>query len=219
MHILDCIIVLICLSNTFFLSTKHIGWKYTPIFAGASNANGNFTFYHSAFEKEEWETGFSAVTPKTLYGHNATAKTVSIIRLSSWIQDEIVGRVIPTKQYSEVQSEHPKIIMKLDIEGSEFTVFPDLLTTGVLCNHIDFLMGEFHYSPGNHNYYPINLTSDGKHVLHHRKEGEALAREMLRLVDITDSCKTKISLEDDESYLTDPHGYPKPLNNETNMDV
>jgi len=38
---------------------------------------------------------------------------------------------------------------------------------------------------------------------------------MLRLVDITDSCKTKISLEDDESYLTDPHEYPKPLNNKT----
>ena len=150
-----------------------------------------------------------------MYGHNATAKTVSIIRLSSWIQDEIVGRVIPTKQYSEVQSEHPKIIMKLDIEGLEFTVFPDLLTTGVLCNHIDFLMGEFHHSPGNHNYYPINLTSDGKHILHHRKEGEVLAREMLRLIDITEHCKTKISLEDDESYLTDPHEYPKPMNNDT----
>ena len=79
-----------------------------------------------------------------MYGDNATAKTVSIVRLSSWIQNEIVGRVIPTIKYSEVPSEHPKIIMKLDIEGLEFTVFPDLLTTGVLCNHIDFLMGEFH---------------------------------------------------------------------------
>ena len=192
---------------------RAVGWKYTPIFAGASNANGNFTFYHSAFEKEEWETGFSAVTPKTLYGHNATAKTVSIIRLSSWIQNEIIGRLIPTTQYSEIQSEYPKIMMKLDIEELEFTVFPDLLTTGVLCNHIDFLMGAFHHSPANHNYDPINLTSNRKHVLDHRREGEALAREMLRLVDITDSCKTQVSLEDDESYLTDPHGYPKPKDN------
>jgi len=158
-----------------------------------------------------------------LYGDNATAKTVSIIRLSSWIQNEIIGRVIPTKQYSEVQSDHPKIIMKLDIEGFrlEFIYSVSRSTnywrTLQPCNHIDYLMGEFHYSysPGNHNYYPINLTSDGKHVLHHRKEGEVLAREMLRLVDITDSCKTEISLEDDESYLTDPHQYPKPLDNET----
>ena len=149
------------------------------------------------------------MTPKTLYGDNATAKVVEIIRLASWIQDEIVDRQLPTTQYSEVPSE-PKIIMKLDIEGLEFKVFPDLLTTGILCNHINFLMGEFHYDPGNHNYYPIELTADGKHVLRHRKEGQQLANELLRLVEITDNCLTKISLEDDESYLTDPHEYPKP---------
>ena len=191
------------------IHVKKKGWRYTPIIAGASDSNGNFTFYHSAFEKEEWETGFSAVTPKTLYGDNATAKVVEIIRLASWIQDEIVDRQLPTTQYSEVPSE-PKIIMKLDIEGLEFKVFPDLLTTGILCNHINFLMGEFHYGPGNHNYYPIELTADGKHVLRHWKEGQQLANELLRLVEITDNCLTKISLEDVESYLTDPHEYPKP---------
>jgi len=188
-----------------------MGWRYTPIIAGASDADGNFTFYHSAFEKEEWETGFSAVTPKTLYGGNATSKTVQIVRLASWIQDEIQDRRIPTR-HSEIYSE-PTVIMKLDIEGLEFKVFPDLLTTGALCQNIHFLMGEFHHGPGNHNYYPINLTSDGKHVLHHRKEGEALAKQLLHLVDISENCMTKISLDDDESYLTDPHDLPKP--NET----
>ena len=76
-------------------------------------------------------------------------------------------------------------------------------------------MGEFHHSPGNWNYYPINMTSDGRHILHHRKEGEEVARQLLWLPDISENCMTKISLDDDESYLTDPHELPKPNNNET----
>ncbi|KAL7532108.1 hypothetical protein ACHAWF_004013 [Thalassiosira exigua] len=189
---------------------KAMGWRYTPILAGASNIDGNMTFYHSAFEKEAWENGFSAVTPKTLYGANATKKTVKIIRLASWIRDEIEGREIPTNQHSELHSNRPKVVMKLDIEGLEFSVFPDLLLTGALCNNISFLMGEFHYGPGNWNYYPIKLTSDAKHKLHHRKEGEQLAQQILHLVDITENCMTRISLDDDESYLTDPHELPSP---------
>lgn len=187
-----------------------VGWRYHPIMAGASNADGNFTFYHSAFEKEEWETGFSAVTTRTLYGHNATARVVEIVRLASWIQDEIQDRIIPDQFYSEVYSE-PRVVMKLDVEGLEFRVFPDLLATGALCNNVHFLMGEFHTHPGeNHNYYPIDVTSDGRHVLSHANEGKALARELLHVVDVAENCPTRVSLEDDESYLKDPHPLPSP---------
>ncbi len=84
--------------------------------------------------------------------------------------------------------------MKLDAEGLEFRVIPDLLLAGVLCNDIHFLMGEFHHAPGNHNCCPIDLTDDKRHVLHHRKEGEVLARQLLRIVDITRSCATRVSL-------------------------
>eukprot|EP00584_Thalassiosira_punctigera_P016373 CAMPEP_0172576180 /NCGR_PEP_ID=MMETSP1067-20121228/137582_1 /TAXON_ID=265564 ORGANISM="Thalassiosira punctigera, Strain Tpunct2005C2" /NCGR_SAMPLE_ID=MMETSP1067 /ASSEMBLY_ACC=CAM_ASM_000444 /LENGTH=194 /DNA_ID=CAMNT_0013368843 /DNA_START=2648 /DNA_END=3232 /DNA_ORIENTATION=+ len=193
-----------------------MGWRYTPIIAGAgaSDADGNFTFYHSALEKEEWETGFSAVTPKNLYGGDATARTVIIVRLASWIRDEIEDRLLPTVAYSEGIME-PRVVMKLDVEGLEFRVFPDLLSTGALCNNIYFLMGEFHHARGNHNYYPINLTDDERHVLHHRKEGEVLARQLLRIVDITRSCATRVSLEDDESYLKDPHDLPRPARTAT----
>jgi len=186
-----------------------LGWRYTPIFAGASDADGNFTFYHSHFEKEEWETGFSAVTPKTLYGGNATRRTVRIVRLATWIRDEIQDRAPPAVYHSPLPSE-PRVVMKLDIEGLEFRVFPDLLTTGALCNNVHFLMGEFHTHPGNHNYYPINLTSDGRYVLRHRKEGEGLARQLLHVVNVADTCMTRISLDDDESYLKDPHELPRP---------
>ena len=34
--------------------------------------------------------------------------------------------------------------MKMDIEGSEYQVLPDLLATGVLCHTINGLFGEWH---------------------------------------------------------------------------
>ncbi|KAL7537686.1 hypothetical protein ACHAXR_007998 [Thalassiosira sp. AJA248-18] len=200
-----------------------MGWRYTPIIAGASNSDGNLTFYHSWFKDEEWETGFSAVTPITLYGTNATARTVKIVRLASWIQREIQDREIPNKPSTanfldggDGKLSEPKVIMKLDIEGLEFKVFPDLLTSGALCNNIHYLMGEFHHGPGNHNYYPINVTSDGRHVLQHRKQGEQMAKQLLHIPDISENCMTRISLEDDESYLTDPFELPE-LNKTTTV--
>lgn len=57
----------------------------------------------------------------------------------------------------------------------------------------------------------MNLTADGKHALNDRKKGEQLAKEMLRLIDITDSCMTRYSLDDDESYKIDPHDLPSPI--------
>jgi FkbM family methyltransferase len=183
-----------------------MGWRYKFIMAGASNADGNLTFFHSHLVDSEMENGFSALTSKTLYGTDATSRTVRIVRLASWIRNEIEDRVIPAQYSNEVSK--PKVVMKLDIEGLEFKVIPDLLTTGVLCKNIDLMMGEFHYAPGNHNYYPINLTSDGRHILHNRNEGKSLSEQMLRLLDISEHCMTNIRLNDDESYPTDPHDLP-----------
>ena len=156
------------------------------------------------------ETGFSASAKKTLYGDDAVAVVVPIIRLASWIRNEVEGRLLP-KPHSKVGSE-PKVIMKLDVEGLEYKVFPDLLTTGALCNNIHFLMGEFHLKRVHHNYYPINITEDGKHVVKDRNEGRTFMNELLHLIDATDSCKTRYSMDDDESYKTDPHPLPSPSN-------
>jgi hypothetical protein len=57
----------------------------------------------------------------------------------------------------------------------------------------------------------MNLTVDGKHKLNDQKEGETFANQMLRFVEITKAnCKTAVSLEDDESYGSDPNPLPKP---------
>lgn len=183
-----------------------MGWRYTFVMAGASDTDGNITFFHSHLVNSEKENGFSALTSKTLYGTDATSRTVETVRLASWIQNEIEDRVTPVQQLNELSK--PKVIMKLDIEGLEFKVFPDLLTTGALCKNIHLMMGEFHHAPVNQNAYPINLTSDGKHILRDRTEGKSLAEQMLHLLDISEHCMTKVSLDDDESYPTDPYDLP-----------
>lgn len=185
---------------------KTLGWRYSFIMAGASNMDGNLTFYHSHLVNSETENGFSALTAKTLYGTDASSRTVQIIRLASWIRNEIEDRVIPAQYSNEISK--PKVVMKLDVEGLEFKVFPDLLTTGVLCNNINLMIGEFHYAPGNNNYYPFNVTEDGKNLLHNRKEGQSLAMQMLHLLDVSENCMTRVSLDDDEAYPTDPHDLP-----------
>ena len=185
---------------------RTLGWQYTFIKAGASNIDGNLTFYQSHLVNSTTENGFSALTSKTLYGTDASGRTVQILRLASWIQNEIEDRRIPM-QYPK-QIHEPKVVMKLDVEGLEFKVFPDLLTTGALCKNIHLMIGEFHYSPGNNNFYPFNVTEDGKNLLQNRKDGEALAKQMLRLLGISENCMTRVSLDDDEAYATDPHDLP-----------
>lgn len=183
-----------------------MGWRYTPIFAGASNRDGNLTFFHSNPNNPS-ENGFSAHGKKA-----GIQRIVPIIRLASWIQNEVEGRDIPKPHFN---SGPPKVVMKLDIEGLEFRVFPDLITTGALCNNVHYLLGEFHHR--NHGYmYPMNLTVDGQHALHHKMEGLQLEKEMFRLIDISDNCMTRYTLKDDESYTTDPHKLPSPTNQTLN---
>ena len=101
-------------------------------------------------------------------------------------------------------------MMKLDIEGLEFKVFPDLITSGALCHTVHFVFGEFHSSNNYRNFFPMNITSDGKNVLD-LKSSKSFETTLMRILGISENCMTRLSFEDDdESYLTDPVEYPTP---------
>eukprot|EP00584_Thalassiosira_punctigera_P002457 CAMPEP_0172541534 /NCGR_PEP_ID=MMETSP1067-20121228/12330_1 /TAXON_ID=265564 ORGANISM="Thalassiosira punctigera, Strain Tpunct2005C2" /NCGR_SAMPLE_ID=MMETSP1067 /ASSEMBLY_ACC=CAM_ASM_000444 /LENGTH=297 /DNA_ID=CAMNT_0013327599 /DNA_START=18 /DNA_END=911 /DNA_ORIENTATION=+ len=111
---------------------------------------------------------------------DAIKRAVKIVRLAFWIR----GRDIRSN------ATHRDVIRRRKR-------FPNLLTTGAPCNTVKFLTGEFHHAPGNHNYYPINLE---------RRERRWRTR-----------CYTSwtlpgagMSLEDDESYLKNPHDLRRP---------
>lgn len=182
------------------------GWRYHPIHAGVSNEDGHLTFYHSHMKGKPGENDFSALAKKTLYGTDATPVEVPIIRLSKWIQDEIRDRQIPKEPHMQYPF-GPKVLMKLDIEGLEYKVFPDLLTTGALCETIDFMFGEFHWNGNYRTLYPMKVTKD---VVLNMEQAKDVADHLVNLMKMTETCKTRLTLEDDEAYEIDTVELPTP---------
>ena len=158
-----------------------LGWRYHPIHAGVGHETGNLTFYHQDHgTNNEW--GFGLYPRK---GRENVPLNVNIIRLSSWLTEHIENRVIPQKG-DKLRA--PNVIMKYDVEGMEFDLFPDLLATGALCRNVDYAFGEIH---------PFKW--DGGDRRNIKKLQRTLANWKA-----ADKCKTKqIAMIDDETYLFD----------------
>jgi hypothetical protein len=95
------------------------------------------------------------------------------------------------------------MIGKMDVEGMEFIMLADLLYSGILCQTVDYLFGEFHhrvdfkaepdketkrggYIKTKKNTYFLDTLLEGLHSLRN------------------DDCKLKkFDMHDDEAYLTD----------------
>ena len=58
-----------------------------------------------------------------------SATPISLIRLSKFLTDVVAKRKFPP---SEGRVQAPKVLMKMDIEGSEIDVLPDILFNGGL---------------------------------------------------------------------------------------
>ena len=69
------------------------------------------------------------------------SSNVTLLRLSEFLINVVRTRKIPTKFYDPKFP--PKVVMKMDIEGSEIDVLPDLIFTGSL-QYINRLMIEWH---------------------------------------------------------------------------
>ena len=55
-----------------------------------------------------------------------------IIRFSRWLDDNVLHRKLPSVVYG-TYPKNATIVVKLDIEGSEYLVLPDLISSGALC--------------------------------------------------------------------------------------
>jgi hypothetical protein len=86
--------------------------------------------------------------------------------------------------------------MKMDIEGAEWTVLPDMITSGALCDSVDFLFGEFHNNFNNWTLY------NGFYV--------PLKAGIHNILEASSHCKTKFEELDDEVYLNDGMPLPTP---------
>mmetsp|Transcript_39559 Transcript_39559/g.67350 ORF Transcript_39559/g.67350 Transcript_39559/m.67350 type:complete len:131 (+) Transcript_39559:224-616(+) len=99
--------------------------------------------------------------------------------------------------------------MKMDIEMGEWLVFPDLITSGVLCRDIDILLGEFHLEM-HKKEYPIHFPHRGNWTLIIYEEAEVLKKELFEMITRNPHCKTDLVEGDDDSYGRDGMPWPKP---------
>ena len=126
-----------------------MGWRYYPIFAGVSDAEGTLEFVPS---RDALGRGFSARSNQNAGLRQKSAVTVPVQRLASWLLDEIEGRQLPDTVYGDYKGKAPKVVMKLDVETMEYVLLPDLLLSGALCNTVDKVFGEVHYQ-----FFPLTF--------------------------------------------------------------
>jgi hypothetical protein len=116
-----------------------MGWRLTTLHVGVSDSNGNMTFYHVDHRNGEhngW--GFTAVPPNPMKLKNLPSPTLEVvpsIRLADFILQHVEGRTMPDAVHGMYKK--PKVLMKLDVEGMEFVILPDLVVSVALCQTVD----------------------------------------------------------------------------------
>ena len=121
-------------------SYNKCGWRVMFFTETAvSNREGNVKFYTDADLKHlEWGSGI--LSPEINKIANKTTSNVKKIRLSKFLQNVVGKRKVPKIGN---KSQKPKVVMKMDVEGSEVDIIPDLLFNGGL-QYVNTLMIEWH---------------------------------------------------------------------------
>ena len=187
-----------------------MGWRYHLIPVGVSDQDSVLNFYRQGDEKKsEW--GFNAM--QAVEGSDAVKVEIPVIKFSQWLSDHVHGRRLPQHVYGDYQRVvdkdgnvgAPKVMMKMDIEGMEYRVLPDLLYSGVLCRDIDFSFGEFHKKKW---LFPMELDSDVS--IADGQTGMAYLRTFTTAMQASPNCHGRFIEADDEAYLHDGIPLPTP---------
>ena len=129
-------------------SYDECGWKVKFMTnSGVSDHNGIGAFYSDeAFNLNEWGGGIlppiiiNNVKNNSNDDQGLNFRNISVIRLSDFLINMVGKRKIPESFFN---NSPPRVVMKMDIEGSEVDVIPDLIYSGGL-QYINTLMIEWH---------------------------------------------------------------------------
>eukprot|EP00191_Tetraselmis_sp_GSL018_P003297 CAMPEP_0177608188 /NCGR_PEP_ID=MMETSP0419_2-20121207/18330_1 /TAXON_ID=582737 /ORGANISM="Tetraselmis sp., Strain GSL018" /LENGTH=281 /DNA_ID=CAMNT_0019102845 /DNA_START=139 /DNA_END=984 /DNA_ORIENTATION=+ len=151
------------------------GW-YTHFYTrtAVSTANGVAVFnIDNAPKNNHWGSSLVSVRSR----QPAERVLVSTVNLADFILNNF--------------SPNSTIVMKLDIEGGEFSVLPSLILSGALCA-LDCVLLEWH-----DRYVPQGLTPPNSADGYNSK---AISRFLQTLLSHYPGCKVKLSNVDDETY-------------------
>ena len=166
---------------------------------GVSDSDGNLTFYRNlessnGVENEEWgfssfKAGQTTVTDETV--------VVPLIDLTQWIVKEVSDRIVPEK--TEYNQGPPRVIMKMDVEGSEYRTLFRLYKTSVY--------KVFHAILGEHHPWAFPQEIDGRQF-HSKKSLRQYFGELTLLLE--EDGGPGFRAFEDEHYLHDGMPYPDP---------
>lgn len=134
------------------------GWRTTFLARAASTEEDqiiNFYFDESRRGKAHGEWGASIYSTKDNRGRgrggaNGTdgrSTPTRTIDIAGLIQRDVLRRRLPPESRGEAHAlRRPSVVLKMDIEGSEFALISRLLALGLLCQ-LDFVGVEFHDEP------------------------------------------------------------------------
>jgi len=158
-------------------------WRVFNAAVGASSERGTLPFYVNAdavggATHEEWSASF---VPQGNSSERVDVPTIDFARFVNLLPKDAT------------------VVLKMDIEGGEFSVLPQMIARGALCNRVDSITVEFHPHLAPFDFANSTLS------LATRREAESVAATLKSLVrDSAASCRTrKLSDLDDESYLHD----------------
>ena len=173
---------------------------------GVSDHTGMTRFYSDeAYQHMEWGGGILppdvnniAIKDNAKKGRSKF-KSVTLVRLSDFLKNVVGTRKLPVVPSAD---NAPKVVMKMDIEGSEVDVMPDLIFTGAL-QYINSIMVEWH---------------ERLEKLEERKQAQRLLESVIK--SLSDYSKTMKGIPggkfnfnlvnlDDETYYTSKFDLPK----------
>ena len=110
------------------------GWR-VKIFTqtAVSVTDGTANFYADLAPPEFNEPGASLLP----WRQSEDKTTVTTMDLAKYINEHVGKRRVDPVQPT-------RVVMKMDIEGFEHELFPALVVSGAVCNHVDFIAHETH---------------------------------------------------------------------------
>jgi FkbM family methyltransferase len=168
--------------NEHFANQKYQGFIFTE--HAVSSHRGNMTFFRDPrAPKRAHEWGASLAAWKS---GNIPTTNVQLVSLPELMEQIVMPIVSEEKKRTGLS---PPIVMKMDIEGAEYTVFPAIAISGALC-HVNLIFLEWHPES-----FRVKMPE------HVEMDKNQLLNTFSKLRATYPSCQVNISTLDDETYL------------------
>ena len=169
--------------------------------AAAGNADGALTLHYGARKSSFEDAGASTLGIGRYRGRGeAVVRMMRLARLVRIVRAQLDATEAMPRQRTR------KILMKLDIEGAEWSVLTDLMESGALCA-IDRVFVEYH--DADFDRIAREATSLRRAALGTMRDAvRSLRTSVAAALRADHSCVTHVVNLDDETFVSDPAPWP-----------